>query len=98
MESHPIKDVESQCGKRVRHCSEREVQLQRLLCAEVKVCKEGLRGKSRFDYLKRFVRFDERTDDSQVRRMLREARLLFAKAYDHPKRMNCASLAEGFTL
>jgi hypothetical protein len=80
MKSHQIKDVRRQCGKRVQNCSEREVQIQKLLFAEGEACKKGFKGKSRFDYLKRLAGFDERTEDSQMRRMLREARRLFAKA------------------
>ncbi len=80
MVSHPIQDIRRQVGKRERNCDERTAQLQKLWCAEREASRQGLAGRLRFDLLKQRAGFSERTDDGQIRRLLREARRLFAKA------------------
>lgn len=67
-------------GKTARNRREREILLQKLLCAENEAYRKGFKGMARFDCLKRTAGLDERTEDRQVRRMLKEARQLFAKA------------------
>ena len=79
MVSHPIQDIRRQIGKRERNCDERIVQLQKLWSAEKEACQHGLEGRLRFDLLKHRAGFSEQTDDSQIRRMLREAQRLFAR-------------------
>lgn len=65
-------------GKRAKNSDERKTQLEKLWYAEREACRQGLAGRSRFDLLKHRAGFCEQTDDSQIRRMLREARQLFA--------------------
>lgn len=80
MVSQAIQDVRKPVGKRATNSDEREAQLKKLWRAELEACRQGLAGRLRFDLLKHRAGFSERTDDGQIRRMLREARHLFAKA------------------
>ena len=80
MVSQAIQIVQKLGGKRARNSDERKAQLERLWRAETEACRQGLEGRLRYDLLKHRAGFSERTDDGQIRRMLREARRLFAKA------------------
>ena len=78
MVSHAIQDGRKPPGKRARNSNERKIQLQKLWNAEREACRQQLEGRLRFDLLKHRAGFSEHTDDSQIRRLLREARQLFA--------------------
>lgn len=80
MVSHIILDLKTPAGKRTRNHDERKVQLEKLWRAEREASRQGLVGRLRFDLLKHRAGFIEQTDDSHIRRMLREARRLFVKA------------------
>ena len=54
--------------------AQRLEQGQRLLSGEAEARRSGLRGEARYALLKRRAGLNDRTDDAQVRRMLREAR------------------------
>ena len=53
---------------------QRQEQLRRVAKAAAEATRRGLRGKVRYTFLKQAAGLTERTDDAQVRRMLREAR------------------------
>ena len=55
---------------------QRQEQLRRLALAAAEAKRRGLRGEARYTLLKQAAGLTERTDDAQVRRMLREARTL----------------------
>lgn len=78
MVSHLIQDVRRPSGKRDTNRDDRKAQLEKLWLAEREACRQGLAGRLRFDLLKQRAGFTERTDDGQIRRMLREAKRLFA--------------------
>lgn len=66
-------------GKVARNHSERQAQLQELLRAEKEAQEMGVKGRLRFDYLKHCAGLCELTEDRQVRRMLYEAKRIFAR-------------------
>lgn len=73
---HRARGVAKQGPKLNSGRQQRQEQLRRLLEAAAEARRRGLRGESRYSFLKRAAGLTERTDDAQVRRMLREARLL----------------------
>lgn len=80
MKSHQIKHCRRLGGKVAKNSSERRAQLQELLRAEKEAQEMGVKGRLRFDYLKHCAGLCDLTEDRQVRRMLYEARRIFAQS------------------
>lgn len=73
---HRARGVARQGAKLNSGRRQRREQLHRLAQAATEARRRGLRGEARYTFLKRAAGLTQRTDDAQVRRMLREARLL----------------------
>lgn len=80
MKSHQTKRCRKLGGKVAKNYSERRAQLQELLRAEKKAQEMGVKGRLRFDYLKHCAGLCDLTEDRQVRRMLNEAKRIFARS------------------
>ncbi len=73
---HRARGVVKQGAKLNSGRLQRQAQLRRLAQAAAQAARRGLRGEARYTFLKQAAGLTERTDDAQVRRMLREARAL----------------------
>ena len=80
MKSQQTKHCRRLIGKVARNYSERQAQLQELLRAEREAQEMGVKGRLRFDYLKHCAGLCELTEDRQIRRMLYEAKRIFARS------------------
>lgn len=80
MKSHQTRHCRKLGGKVAKNHGERQAQLQELLRAEKEAQERGVKGRLRFDYLKHCAGLCDLTEDRQVRRMLNEARRVFARS------------------
>lgn len=80
MKSHQARYCRRLGGKVAKNHNERQAQLQELLRAEKEAQEMGVKGRLRFNYLKHCAGLCDLTEDRQVRRMLCEARRIFAQS------------------